>query len=212
MVVIGELVPSTGAAVLALAPAPLIADRLAVVAGARRESAAALAVGTLAVSLVLLPAAAPRGVAGYGSAVLALALGLALAAMPTIRDLVLPVLVAARYVAVGLVLVLLGVAVADRVDATAVAFAFALLAVGALSAAFAARLLGGNPLAAAIGGGTRDPAVAGALLLGGGADASAVPLAYAALLAGAVLAAGVLRKLVIRDDARREAAGEQRRR
>ena len=212
MVVIGELVPSTGAAVLALAPAPLIADRLAVVAGARRESAAALAVGTLAVSLVLLPAAAPRGVAGYGSAVLALALGLALAAMPTIRDLVLPVLVAARYVAVGLVLVLLGVAVADRVDTTAVAFAFALLAVGALSAAFAARLLGGNPLAAAIGGGTRDPAVAGALLLAGGADAGAVPLAYAALLAGAVLAAGVLRKLVIRDDARREAAGEQRRR
>jgi hypothetical protein len=59
-----------------------------------------------------------------------------------------------------------------------------LLLVGGVAAAIGAILFGGDALAAAIGAGTRDPAVAAGIAIASGlAGASAVPIAYAALLA-----------------------------
>jgi hypothetical protein len=70
------------------------------------------------------------------------------------------------------------------------------LAVGAASAAIGAVLFGGSGIAAAVGAGTRDPAVAAALAISVGlAGGGAVPLAYAALL---VLCLGVGKLLVAR--------------
>jgi len=70
------------------------------------------------------------------------------------------------------------------------------LLVGVLTAASGAIVFGGNGIAAAIGAGTRDPAVAAALAMSAGlAGAGSVPLAYAALLA---LSLGVGKLLVAR--------------
>ena len=59
-----------------------------------------------------------------------------------------------------------------------------------------------DPVSAALGAGIRDPVVAGGLVLAtGGGDALAIPLAYAGLLAVALLALGLGRKLFVRRDA-----------
>jgi hypothetical protein len=68
--------------------------------------------------------------------------------------------------------------------------------VGTVTAAIGAMLFGGDWLAAAIGTGMRDPAVAAGFAIGSGlAGGAAVPLAYAALVA---LSLGVGKLLVAR--------------
>lgn len=184
-------------AILALSPAPLIAPALGRFVGAREETVGALLTGTIVLSFPLLLAAIPGLAAPVNVALLAFVIGAALAgAVPIFRDAILPIVDGARYVALAIILCGAGVAALLFIDSRAVGTAALVLCVGAVTAAIGAVLFGGNGFAAAIGGGTRDPAVAAGLAIAYGlAGGAAVPLAYAALLA---LSLGVGKLLVAR--------------
>jgi hypothetical protein len=192
-VVVGDPV----VAILALSPSPLIGSTLARFVAARAETVGALLTGTVVLSFPLLMAAIPGLAPKMNVALFAFVIGTALAgSLPTVRDVVLPVVDGARYVAFVVILGAAGLAALSFVDPRAVGLAALVLFVGAIIAAIGAMLFGGNALAAAIGAGTRDPAVATALAISAGlAGAGAVPLAYAGLLA---LGLGVGKLLVAR--------------
>ena len=148
-------------AILALAPSPLIGPALARIAGAREETVGALLTGTLVLSFPILLAAIPGLGPQVNIALFAFVVGTALAsAVPLFRDLVLPIVDGARYVALAIILGASGIAALAFVDPRAVGVAALLLLVGAVSAGIGAMLFGGDGVAAAIGAGTRDPAVA----------------------------------------------------
>jgi hypothetical protein len=184
-------------AILALAPSPLIGPALARLVAAREETVGALVTGTIVLSFPLLIASIPGLGPNINVTLFAFVIGTALAgAVPTVRDAILPVFDGARYVAVAVILGAAALMSLAFVDLRAVGVAALVLVVGAASAAIGAALFGGNGLAAAIGGGLRDPVVAAALAIASGlAGAAAVPLAYAALL---LLSLGVGRLLVAR--------------
>ena len=184
-------------AILALAPSPLIGPALARIVGAREETVGALLTGTIVLSFPLLLAAIPGLAANVNISLFAFVIGAALAsAVPMFRDTVLPIVDGARYVALAIILGGAAVAALSLIDARAVGIAALVLLVGTVSAAVGAILFGGDGLAAAIGAGTRDPAVAAGLAITSGlAGGAAVPLAYAALLA---LSLGVGKLLVSR--------------
>ena len=184
-------------AILALAPSPLIGPALARIAGAREETVGALLTGTLVLSFPILLAAIPGLGPQVNIALFAFVVGTALAsAVPLFRDLVLPIVDGARYVALAIILGGSGIAALAFVDPRAVGSAALVLLVGAVSAGIGAMIFGGDGVAAAIGAGTRDPAVAAGLAIASGlAGGAAVPLAYAALLA---LSIGVGKLLVAR--------------
>jgi hypothetical protein len=184
-------------AILALAPSPLIGPTLARLVGAREETVGALLTGTIVLSFPLLLAAIPGIGPQVNIALFAFVIGTALAsAVPLFRDLILPIVDGARYVALAIILGAAGVAAVAFVDPRAVGVAALVLLVGTVSAAIGAMLFSGNGLAAGIGAGLRDPAVAAGLAIGAGlAGGAAVPLAYAALVA---LGVGVGRLLVAR--------------
>ena len=184
-------------AILALSPSPLIGPSLARFVAARAETVGALLTGTIVLSFPLLMAAIPGLGPSVNIALFAFVIGTALAgSLPTLRDVLLPVLDGARYVAVAIILGGAGLAAVSLVDLRAVGVAALVLLVGVLTAASGAILFGGNGIAAAIGAGTRDPAVAAALAMSAGlAGAGSVPLAYVALLA---LSLGVGKLLVAR--------------
>jgi len=192
-VVVGDPV----VAILALAPSPLIGPALARIVGAREETVGALLTGTIVLSFPLLLAAIPGLAANVNISLFAFVIGAALAsAVPMFRDTVLPIVDGARYVALAIILGGAAVAALSFIDARAVGIAALVLLVGTVSAAVGAILFGGDGLAAAIGAGTRDPAVAAGLAITSGlAGGAAVPLAYAALLA---LSLGVGKLLVSR--------------
>ena len=184
-------------AILALAPSPLVGPALARIVGAREETVGALLTGTIVLSFPLLLAAIPGLAANVYLSLFAFVIGAALAsAVPMFRDTVLPIVDGARYVALAIILGGAAVAALSFIDARAVGIAALVLLVGTVSAAVGAILFGGDGLAAAIGAGTRDPAVAAGLAITSGlAGGAAVPLAYAALLA---LSLGVGKLLVSR--------------
>ena len=184
-------------AILALAPSPLIGPALARFLGTREETVGALLTGTIVLSFPILLAAIPGLGPSVTIALFSFVIGTALAsAVPMFRDAVLPIVDGARYVALAIILGGAGIAALAFVDPRAVGVAALVLFVGAASAAIGALLFGGDGLAAAIGAGTRDPAVAAGLVIGSGlAGGAAVPLAYAALLA---LCLGVGKLLVAR--------------
>ena len=184
-------------AILALAPSPLIGPALARFVAVREETVGALLTGTVVLSFPLLLAAIPGLGPTVNVALFSFVIGTALAgAVPMFRDAVLPIVDGARYVALAIILGSAGIAALAFVDPRAVGIAALLLLVGTASAAIGALLFGGDGLAAAIGAGTRDPAVAAGLAIGSGlAGGAAVPLAYAALLA---LSLGVGKLLVAR--------------
>jgi hypothetical protein len=192
-VVVGDPV----VAILALAPSPLIGPALARFVGAREETVGALLTGTVVLSFPLLLAAIPGLGPNVNVGLFAFVIGAALAsAVPIFRDMVLPIVDGARYVALAIILGGAGVVAVSFVDPRAVGVAALVLLVGSVSAAIGAMLFRGDGVAAAIGGGMRDPAVAAGLaIVSGLAGAAAVPLAYAALLA---LSLGVGRLLVAR--------------
>ena len=192
-VVVGDPV----VAILALSPSPLIGSTLARFVAARAETVGALLTGTVVLSFPLLMAAIPGLAPKVNVALFAFVSGTALAgSLPTVRDVVLPVVDGARYVAFVVILGAAGLAALSFVDPRAVGLAALVLFVGAIIAAIGAMLFGGNALAAAIGAGTRDPAVAAAIAISLDlAGAGAVPLAYAGLLA---LGLGVGKLLVAR--------------
>jgi hypothetical protein len=192
-VVVGDPV----VAILALAPSPLIGPALARFVGAREETVGALLTGTVVLSFPLLLAAIPGLGPNVNIGLFAFVIGTALAsAVPIFRDMVLPIVDGARYVALAIILGGAGVVAVSFVDPRAVGVAALVLLVGSVSAAIGAMLFRGDGVAAAIGGGMRDPAVAAGLaIVSGLAGAAAVPLAYAALLA---LSLGIGRLLVTR--------------
>jgi hypothetical protein len=183
--------------ILALGPAPLVGPTLARLVGAREETVAALLTGTIVLSFPLLLAAVPGMGPDVNVALVAFVIGAALAgAVPVLRDSILPIFDGARLVALAVILGAAALVAVTFVDPRAVGLAALVLVVGAVSAAVGAMLFGGDGLAAAIGAGTRDPAVAAGLAIASGlAGAAAVPLAYAALLA---LSLGVRKLLVAR--------------
>ena len=195
--VVAVIVGDPVVAILALSPSPLIGPSLARFVAVRAETVGALLTGTIVLSFPLLMAAIPGLGPSVNIALFAFVIGTALAgSLPTLRDVVLPVLDGARYVAVAIILGGAGLAAVSLVDLRAVGVAALVLLVGVLTAASGAILFGGNGIAAAIGAGTRDPAVAAALAMSAGlAGAGSVPLAYAALLA---LSLGVGKLLVAR--------------
>ena len=195
--VVAVIVGDPVVAILALSPSPLIGPSLARFVAARAETVGALLTGTIVLSFPLLMAAIPGLGPSVNIALFAFVIGTALAgSLPTLRDVLLPVLDGARYVAVAIILGGAGLAAVSLVDLRAVGVAALVLLVGVLTAASGAILFGGNGIAAAIGAGTRDPAVAAALAISAGlAGAGSVPLAYAALLA---LSLGVGKLLVSR--------------
>jgi hypothetical protein len=148
-------------------------------------------------SFPLLLAAIPGIGQQVNVALFAFVIGAALASsVPLFRDLILPIVDGARYVALAIILGAAGLAALSFIDPRAVVIAALVLILGAVSAAIGAVLFGGNWLAAAIGAGTRDPAVAAGLAIGSGlAGGAAVAVAYAALL---VLGVGVGKLLVAR--------------
>jgi hypothetical protein len=184
-------------AILALAPSPLIGQTLARLVGAREETVGALLTGTIVLSFPLLLASIPGLAPNVNVALFAFVIGSALAgAVPMFRDAVLPIVDGARYVALAIILGGAGVVALSFVDLRAIGVAALVLLVGAVAAAIGAMLFRGDGLAAAIGAGTRDPAVAAALAIPAGlAGAAAVPLAYVLLLA---LSLGVGKLLVAR--------------
>jgi len=195
--VVAVIVGDPVVAILALSPSPLIGPSLARFVAARAETVGALLTGTIVLSFPLLMAAIPGLGPSVNIALFAFVIGTALAgSLPTLRDVLLPVFDGARYVAVAIILGGAGLAAVSLVDLRAVGVAALVLLVGVLTAASGAILFGGNGIAAAIGAGTRDPAVAAALAMSAGlAGAGSVPLAYAALLA---LSLGVGKLLVAR--------------
>jgi len=183
-------------ALLALSPAPLIGPRVARALGPREETVGALTISTIVLSLPVLMATVTGLATTVNLALFAFVFGAAIAGtIPTLRDAMLPVFDGARYLAVAILIVAAAIAGASLLDVRAFALAGAVLVIGALSAVVGAAAFRGDPLAAAIGGGSRDPAVAAALAIGSGlAGAGSVPLAYAALLG----LAAALGKLVVR--------------
>jgi hypothetical protein len=194
---VAVIVADPAAAILALAPSPLIGPVLARFVGARTESVGALVTGTAVLSFPLLMTAIPGLAATVNLALFAFVIGTALAgSVPLLRDAILPIVDGARYVALAVILGGAALGALAFVDPRAVGVAVVVLAVGAASAAIGALLFGGSGIAAAVGAGTRDPAVAAALAISVGlAGGGAVPLAYAALL---VLCLGVGKLLVAR--------------
>jgi hypothetical protein len=194
---VAALVGDPVVAILALSPSPLIGSTLARFVGARPETVGALLTGTVVLSFPLLMAAIPGLAANVNVALFAFVIGTAVAgSLPSLRDAFLPVVDGARYVALAIILGAAGLGALSFVDLRAVGVAALVLLVGTATAAIGATLFGGSGLAAAIGAGTRDPAVAAALAISAGlAGAGAVPLAYAALLA---LSVGVGKLLVAR--------------
>jgi hypothetical protein len=183
-------------AILALSPSPLIGPALARIVGTREETVGALLTGTIVLSFPLLLAAIPGMGPQVNVALFAFVIGAALAgAVPVFRDAILPIVDGGRYAALAIILGAAGVAALSFVDPRAVGVAAAVLVVGTLSAAIGAMLFRGDGLAAAIGAGLRDPAVAAGLAIVSGLAGAAVPLAYAALVA---LCLGVGKVLVAR--------------
>ena len=180
-VVVGDPV----VAILALSPSPLIGPALARFVAARSETVGALLIGTVVLSFPLLMAAVPGLAPNVNVALFAFVLGTALAgAVPNMRDVMLSIFDGARYVALAILLGCAAVAALSLMDGRAVGVAALVLLVGWVFSAIAAILFGGDGVAAALGAGTRDPAVAAGLAITMGlAGGAAVPLAYATLLA-----------------------------
>jgi len=195
--VVAVIVGDPVVTILALSPSPLIGPSLARFVAVRAETVGALLTGTIVLSFPLLMAAIPGLGPSVNIALFAFVIGTALAgSLPTLRDVLLPVFDGARYVAMAIILGGAALSAVSLVDLRAVGAAALVLLVGVLTAASGAILFGGNGIAAAIGAGTRDPAVAAALAMSAGlAGAGSVPLAYAALLA---LSLGVGKLLVAR--------------
>jgi len=197
LALVAVIVRDPVAAMLALAPAPLVGPALARFVRAREETVGALVTGTIVLSFPLLIAAIPALGPNVNVALFAFVIGAALASsVPLFRDAILPVVDGARYVALAAILGATGVTALAFVDPRSVGVAALMLLVGTVSAAIGAILFGGDGIAAAVGAGTRDPAITAAFAISAGlAGGAAVPLAYAALL---VLSLGVGKLLIAR--------------
>lgn len=193
--------------ILALTPAPLVAERVARAFYVREETVGALTAATVFLSFPLLVALVPGLAPTANMGLFGFVLGALFAgALPRIRDVALPVLDGARYVASAALLGAAALSGPSLFDGSATLMAAGTLAIGTVTAAIAARAFGGDAGAAAVGGGLRDASVcAGLALVSGLAGAAPLVVSYA----GLVLVAAALRKLLVSDEARREPLGQQ---
>jgi len=119
-VVVGDPV----VAILALSPSPLIGPTLARFVGAREETVGALLTGTIVLSFPLLLSAIPGIGQQVNIALFAFVIGTALAsAVPLFRDLILPIVDGARYLALAIILGAGGLAALSFVDPRAIGVA-----------------------------------------------------------------------------------------
>ncbi|GAC1695055.1 MAG: hypothetical protein NVS9B6_00080 [Candidatus Limnocylindrales bacterium] len=200
-------VTAMGLLALASAPAALALATRAGAVGGRRDTAGAFLLGTVVVWLVLVVTGAPGGSAALpGIQAFALAAGVA-AGLPKVRDAVLAPI---GWIGDAALLVLLGAGLAAAQQSAAVTLGSAfvdlglaagVLVLGTSVAAVAARIARRDQPSALIGSGTRDAGVAIAMSVAVGGGATMVALAYAGLLALALLAFAGVRKL-------RERSGE----
>jgi hypothetical protein len=191
-----RLDPATAAGLVALAIAPgaLFAPAVVSAMGGRRsDMAGALVLGTIIVSFVLVatrPGASSLALtAAQAFAVASLVAG----AIPTVRDrLLTPLRWAGHLAALGVIA--LAVASGPPIDTGTVGVALAAVAITLGIGGAVALALRRDPSPAIAGAGTRDPIVAIALAWStGGSDATAVPLATAAIL-GIVAGALIIRR------------------
>ena len=195
-VVAQQLDPATGAGLVALslAPGALLAPAVVSAAGGRRaDMAGALVLGTVVISFVLV-VTRPEGSALALTAAQAFAVASVVAgAMPTVRDRLLVPLRWAGHLA-ALAVIGLALANAPRIDIGAVLVAVAATALTLGAAGAVALALRRDLLSAVAAVGTRDPVLATALAWSTfGVDATAVPLASAAIL-GIVAGALMIRR------------------
>src|SRR5207245_11770662 len=103
---VAVVVADPAAAILALAPAPLIGPALARFVRAREETIGALMTGTAVLAFPLLIAAIPGLGPSANVALFAFVIGAALAgSVPLFRDATLPIVDRARFVALAVILV-----------------------------------------------------------------------------------------------------------
>jgi hypothetical protein len=185
---------AAGLVALALAPGTLLAPAVVSAAGGRRsDMAGALVLGTSVVSFALVvtrPGAMMLALTAAQSFALA---SLVAGALPTVRDrLALPLRWAGHLASVAVIG--LAVAAGPRLEAATIVVALAALTLTLAVAGAVALALRRDVLSALAAAGTRDPIAAIALAWStGGSDATAVPLANAAIL-GIAAAALVIRR------------------
>ena len=196
LIVAQQLDPATGAGLVALslAPGTLLAPAVVSAAGGRRaDMAGALVLGTVVISFVLV-VARPEGSALALTAAQAYAVAsLVAGAIPTLRDRLIAPLRWTGHLA-ALAVIGLAIANAPRIDLGAVLVAVAATALTLGAAGAVALALRRDLLSAVAAVGTRDPVLATALAWSTfGVDATAVPLASAAIL-GIVAGALMIRR------------------
>lgn len=182
---LGDHALRTGVAALVVAPAPLFAPEVLLRAGRRGDLAGSLALGTVAVTVVLLTARAivPAEVTTVGLEAFVLS-ALASNAIPRLRDAVLVPLRVIGWISLAGVAVTT-LAAGPHFDGGVLVGAVLVFVVGLTTAVVAALLTDRDRLAAVAGSGLRDPAIACAIAyLGAGPDAAAVPLAYGVFCLG----------------------------
>jgi hypothetical protein len=185
---------AAGLVALALAPGALLAPAVVTASGGRRaDMAGALVLGTVILSFALVVTRPGTSTVALTAAQAFAVASLVAGAMPTIRDRILIPLRWAGHLA-ALTVIALAVASGPRLDAASVVVALAALALALVVAGAAARLLRRDMLSALAAVGTRDPIIATALAWSiGGPEATAVPLAGAAIL-GIASAALIIRR------------------
>lgn len=184
---------AAGAIALAVVPAPFIAPELIGRMRGRADTAGALVLGTVMVSVLIIGSRGALAAGALFTATEAFALSAMFAnALPTVRDRVLVPLRVLGWVALVVIFAsALSIAAPPLFDRTlggteplpllsSVLVAAAMFVTGTASAAAAARVLGANSVAVVCGTGLRDPALAIALsTILGSPEAAVVPLLYA---------------------------------
>ena len=184
---------AAGAIALAVVPAPFIAPELIGRMRGRADTAGALVLGTVMVSILVIGSRGALAAGALFTATEAFALSAMFAnALPTVRDRVLVPLRVLGWIALVVIfasaLATLLPPLFDRTAGgtepppilTSLLVAAAMLVAGTVSTAVAARVVGGNITAAIGGAGLRDPALAVVLAtIVGGPESAGVPLLYA---------------------------------
>jgi hypothetical protein len=176
---------AAGAFAVALAPAPLVGPGIVARLRGRMDLAGALGLGTILLSFVLVSARGPFATGGLSIATQAYAIAATVGAViPRLRDALLLPLRIAGWAAFAVVLAA-GALAAPAIDLVTVVVALGLLLAGVAASLAAAYETGREPLAAVVGAGLRDPALAVALATTAtGAEATGVPLMYALFCLG----------------------------
>jgi hypothetical protein len=185
---------AAGAFAVALAPAPLVGPGVVARLRGRMDLAGVLGLGTILLTFVLVSARGPLATGGLFIGTQAYAIAATVGAViPRLRDALLLPLRIAGWAAFAVVLAA-GALAAPAIDLATVVVALGLLLAGIAASLAAAYETGREPLAAVVGAGLRDPALAVALATAaGGTEATGVPLIYAVFCLGLAGAARLAR-------------------